>query len=322
MEKYIYLDWNVIKYIKKPRENNLENDILFKEIVNSLSKKYRFPFCEAHLKDLTNGYNEETKKYVDDDLKFLNQLSNKKAIGINDKGGFTIVEHDSEILFKEIISEKNKELDLTNINDPNGTFKVDMDKMDKDNPLYEKLKENDGVYSPGLMKSFHKELYDKIFTEIDPYKDFRKYIPNVIEAIDKNETLTMNKHQEKIYENIKPFINTIKNNNIETFEENFLEIFREFMLATRHDVDKMELGEKITLAYSLLDFHPYFKEKITKKNKLSNMVRDSKHIYYAHKAKYYVTEDESTQEKTQFIYRVFNIDTVVIGINEFITKFS
>jgi hypothetical protein len=52
------------------------------------------------------------------------------------------------------------------------------------------------------------------------------------------------------------------------------------------------------------------------------MVRDSKHIYYAHKANYFVTEDKSTQEKTQFIYKVFNINTAVVGINEFITKFS
>lgn len=322
MEKYIYLDWNTIKYLKNPRQNNIENDILFKEIVHKLNKKYVFPYCEAHLKDLTNGYNDDTKKYVEDDLIFLNKLTCEKVIGIDKKGEFRIAQYDSRNLFKEIISEKNKEINTNNISDPNGTFKVDMSKMDKDNPLYEYLLKNNGMYSPELMESYYKEVYEKIFTETEPYKGFRNYIPNVGEAIENNETLIKNKKQEKIYENMKPFIDAVNNNDIKSLEENFTEIFSKFMSATRDDADQMDIGEKITLSYSLLDFHPYFKEKITKKNKLSNMVRDSKHLYFAHKANYFVTEDESTKEKAKFIYRVFDINTSVVGINEFISKFS
>lgn len=49
---------------------------------------------------------------------------------------------------------------------------------------------------------------------------------------------------------------------------------------------------------------------------------DSEHLYFAHKTNHFVTKDESTKEKAEFIYRVFIINTAVIGKNKFVSKFS
>jgi len=41
-DKYIYLDWNVFKYMKNNREDKMDLDKEFFEAVLKLKKKYRF----------------------------------------------------------------------------------------------------------------------------------------------------------------------------------------------------------------------------------------------------------------------------------------
>ncbi|MGN0340767.1 MAG: hypothetical protein ACI4D0_09745 [Lachnospira sp.] len=61
-KKYIYLDWNVFKYIKKPRVENEELDKNVKEIVIRTRCKYVYPFSEAHLRDRVNKYKPEYRE--------------------------------------------------------------------------------------------------------------------------------------------------------------------------------------------------------------------------------------------------------------------
>jgi len=74
-EPYIYLDWNVIKYIKTSDKDNK-----FESSLEWLEARYKFPFSFAHLCDLQRS--EES--YVNDDLVFLNKISNGYMIDIDD----------------------------------------------------------------------------------------------------------------------------------------------------------------------------------------------------------------------------------------------
>ena len=61
-KQYILLDWNVIKYLKKPRDD-ADKDFLI--ILDRLRKRFEFPFCEAHLRDLAKSYSEENESFAD-----------------------------------------------------------------------------------------------------------------------------------------------------------------------------------------------------------------------------------------------------------------
>ena len=43
-DKYIYLDWNVVKNMINPRNDKKELDEEMKRIIYSLRKKYKFPY--------------------------------------------------------------------------------------------------------------------------------------------------------------------------------------------------------------------------------------------------------------------------------------
>ena len=70
--------------------------------------------------------------------------------------------------------------------------------------------------------------------------------------------------------------------------------------------------------YALLDMHPFFREKLkNNKNTLDNIVRDGTHCFYASKARYFISEDEGTREKTKLIYKAYGIRTKVVSGPEF-----
>lgn len=88
---------------------------------------------------------------------------------------------------------------------------------------------------------------------------------------------------------------------------------------------KGELPEEllVTSAYEMLDFHPLFKEKLKKsKNTLSNIVRDSKIVYYATGSKYFVTEDTNCAEKSDFVLKALGYKIDVISMEKFREIFS
>ena len=80
--------------------------------MNQIYKRYEFPFCEAHLRDLTNNFNkcsERNKEMINEDLAFLKLLSKSVAIGIEDKKEeFHLIHLDPLELFNDIISEDSK----------------------------------------------------------------------------------------------------------------------------------------------------------------------------------------------------------------------
>ena len=80
--KYIYLDWNVFKYMKEPRTGKEDADKQFKNLVFKLKKKYKFPFSYAHIQDRGNHYAEEHYEKVKEDIKFAETVTDSICVGI------------------------------------------------------------------------------------------------------------------------------------------------------------------------------------------------------------------------------------------------
>lgn len=78
INKFIYLDWNAIKYLKHHKDEE------FYKIIEELKKTYMVPFSYTHLYDLQKNANEENKHFIDEDISFLSDLSNDILLDVHD----------------------------------------------------------------------------------------------------------------------------------------------------------------------------------------------------------------------------------------------
>lgn len=118
-----------------------------------------------------------------------------------------------------------------------------------------------------------------------------------------------------------PFIDSLEINNENDLSAIWKDAISEFLRIT-HPTE-IPFGLLISSAYSMLDFHPLFRERLKKnKNTLSNITRDSKIIFYASSSKYFVTEDASCLEKANFIFKAFTCRTKALDMTQFLHKFS
>lgn len=323
-KKYILLDWNVIKYLKKPRNSSDEE---FCNLLTQIRKRYEIPFCEAHLRDLSRSYTESNKNLVKEDLIFLQNLSQSVVIGIDDEvdNVFHLIRgYDPSKLFHELISENEAKPNITSEMNPQEIFKVDMQKLDQEHPMRSMLKKTDGLWGPGIMANWMNSMYETIFNEVDDYKKMREYIKKIKQDLEENEnSLSEN---ELIYKNylekhMMPFINSLEIENYDELAELWENIIINWLQMSYGE--NIPFGALITTAYVMLDYHPLFKEKLKKrKNTLSNIARDSKMIYYASFSKYFVTEDKVCLEKTKFIFKALQCSAKAMNMEEFIRIFS
>lgn len=321
---YILLDWNVIKYLKKPRGNKNQIDNEAKLIVDSLRRRYEFPFCEAHLRDLSKSYPSH-RDLVDEDLCFLQSLTHSVALGTKDETGeFMLTYYDPKKLFNEIVSEPSRTPDISPDMGPQSSFQVDMQAMDPGNPLYNMLTESNGTYNPVVMSNWLNRIYEPFFSEAEPYKVFRNYITSLKRDLENSNSVGLNVHdlvyKEMLVQRMTPFVNSLEIDNEDDLSTIWKDAISEFLRIT-HPAE-IPFGLLISTAYSMLDFHPLFREKLKKKNTLSNITRDSNIIYYASSGKYFVTEDASCLEKANFIFRAFACRTKALNMIHFVQKFS
>ncbi|MFQ9544963.1 MAG: hypothetical protein ACLR02_08105 [Clostridium sp.] len=308
LKEYIYLDWNIFQYIKNPRN---DSDILFKNILKVIKKKYYFPYSEGHLQDLAKSFKPENKEYIKEDLSLIKKVTDEHILGI-DREKIVITKYSSEKLFEEILNEKKSVLDVKKIKDLNMINIVNVKSFDEKNPLYDFVCKKKGIYTNEELYLEGWSIFLNMLDNFKSYKDFRNYIMNEFEF--------SNNFNDEYIQNMKPFFDALKCTDEEKLKDNWENVIKSWLKNTNND-DNINLGLMITISYILLDYHPNFKEKLKKNNKLDNIRRDSKHIYFASNAKYMVSEDENIIKKAKFIYKVFNINTKVISMNEFITKF-
>ena len=321
---YIYIDWNVVKYMKEPRSNCIRMDNECRETIYKLKRKYKFPFSEAHIQDRASKFREEYRDKVIEDFMFFGGISDNLVIGrCEEKDKFIMQYYNPMKMFNDEVEKIENKVKQDNLYTPQGTFQADMSKIGEDHPLYEMLKANNGLYTPTAMNDYIEKMFDKIFSDANEYKRFRNYIGKV--NIDKNELLNQQSnlgdmlYAQYLYNHMQEFVKSMQYNR-EELKQNWENITKEYL--SMSSTTNLSKEKSLIQGYMLLEMHPIFYDQLkNKKNTLDNIRRDAMHVYYASEAKYFISEDLHTREKTKFLYEVYNIKTKVVSEEEFLEYF-
>jgi len=313
--KYILLDWNVIKYLKEPRPGKYSDSIM-KESIESLRDKYYFPFCESHLRDLRQSFKQGYEDKVNDDLDFLQELS-KGVMVLPNESLNCLAKYSVREYFNIILEEPPRSIEL--IPKFHSSTLIDMDKLGEEHPLRPLLMKTGGILSSESFYKWLSEMFETFFDEPDTYCKTRAYVEKNYEELCSGNTTEP--YGKLLMECTKPFFESFK---IKTKDELSLvwkNVVHSWLRMNFPNSSPHPL-EELSVSYSLLDIHPLFQERMNSKNKLDNMVRDSKLICYASSSEYFVTEDKKCYDKSKFIYKVYGYKTKVVKIEEFVRRFS
>ena len=323
-KEYIYLDWNVIKYMKEPRENNYLFDMEFREVIKRSKTRYVYPFCEAHFMDRAHNFKEEYRELVYDDLYYLEEISEGYGIAQRlNSNQLGVVKYSLMDGFEKVLGRGKPETDLSMYMPKMQPFYIDKKYMDANSMFYEKFDETNGYVNKEIFDQVAKALIESSFSDIAIYKKMRENYGNS----NKGETKTRESDINKYYmEKIDIYFAKLRKAlSIVGDEEKLSLIWKDAIIdavSLHYEVRDENLRDLICVSYVLLDIHPDFREKLKKdKNTLDNILRDGKNIWYASQAKYFVTEDKNTRKKAEFIYKVFGCKVKVCSMSEFAAKF-
>lgn len=327
LKKYIYLDWNVIQYMKKETivESKNIDGRKFKELVEKISNKYAFPWSEGHLEDLLVSLKNDNFDYIKEDLSFLKIFSNNYVVGIEEKKGLMVLKDLTKIEKQfNIIKERNKffkNQELVLEFERADTFNIDISSLNPKHPYASFIKENNGVLDETVYRNFimsmhqnrdNPDYYKKIRVFVESLKKEFKTIPNSVIS-----------QESDYFQELIPFLDFLITNNLEILKKDFEKTMIAFLNIDKKRIfNNLTVADKIQLAYSLLDYNQLFRDKINKKNKPSNMHRDITHLHFASNARYYVTEDTMTYKKSKFVCEVLGLTVKVLKMDEFINKFN
>lgn len=306
--------------MKEPRIDKGELDEQFKNLIFKLKKKYKFPFSYAHIKDRANHYSIEHYEKVKKDFEFAETITDSICVGISEDEPVLCIESMQKCFDKYISDEKNNYVNI--VNSFPFSISVDMGKLDKDHPMYDFLKEKQGLLSSENMDGFFQEMFQHIFSDTNRYKKMRNYI----ERMDlKSDLKQVYSHSEAMYLNkllfhMYPFIASFQDNE-EKLKKKWPQIASRWF--SLNPISPLRKDKLLIQGYTLLDMHPLFKEKMKKgKNTLDNIIRDGNHCFYASNGQFFVSEDDYTRRKTAFLYEAYNIKTKVVSENDFMNYFE
>lgn len=311
LKKYIYLDWNVIQYMKHEQIVEGKFDaIKFKSFIQSLKGKYVFPASEGHLKDLAATFKKANWSYIEEDLSYLNEISEGFMLGVLQDETLMPVKADINDEFNKIVNERETEPEFSV---QGGSYQVDMDKLSQESLFRPYLEKSNGTLDAAVMHSFLQMMWDSI-DDPDIYKLLRKEVELLHKTVPNQDTI-INK-ESPYFKMIEPFFDIGKINNLDELKDKYGEIQSSFLAIDGRSIESLTKGQKIQNAYALLDFSPLFRDKVNKKNRPSNMRRDLKNLFFASDAKYYVTEDDATYKKSKFVARTLGLPVRVVKMDE------
>ncbi|ODX22426.1 hypothetical protein [Vibrio parahaemolyticus] len=311
MKKYIYLDWNVFQYMKHKKVIEGKFDaVKFKSFVESLKGKFYFPASEGHLKDLSATFKEENRSYIEEDLAFLNEISEGYMLGVSQNESLVPVPANINQQFENILNESQIDPDFSISGE---AYNVDMSRLSKDSLFRPFLEANEGVLDANVMESFLQMMWESM-DDPNVYKSLRSEVESLYKTVPNNNTI-INQSCD-YFKRIEPLFEIGKIVDIDVLKEQFGEIQDSFLAIDHRKVSDLTKGEKMQCAYMLLDFSPLFRDKVNKKNKPTNMHRDLKNLFFASDAKYYVTEDDATYKKSKFVVKLLGLPVKVVKMDE------
>lgn len=290
-EKYIYLDWNIFKYLKES-----DIDKRFEKAIDWLSYRYKFPFSFAHLCDRQKGMDNQIK----DDLEFVAKISEGFMFGLDEE------KNDYEICKQNIFDKYEEVKNSKNIIYPNYSVENEMKKE---------------IIQMGFEEYFRKyedplKLYivlmaslNRFNSDYELYKLFREFMIQQGERNKKNSG----------------FIGIIVN---ETFtQQDVKELINEYK--KYQGGEGLSICQQMMVTYCLLEFKRKLHDKsgdiriydkINSKNNFSNIYTDSQHMVNAKFADYFVTNDERMIKKVKLIYENFDIKTQIVNAKTFLDE--
>jgi hypothetical protein len=317
---YIYLDWNVFKYIKSPRnDNNYESDVEFSGLINKLSNKYIIPFSEGHLADLMVSWSEENKNKVDSDLDLIKKITKEQYIKIHENN-FDFYTVDPVIGFYRYKSEVEEHpTDNPSINISGNPLSIDTSLLHSDELLAPFIKENNGTLDPITFHTFLLHVRNNI-DDPNYYNLFRENIFKLNERFSNRDTV-IDKNSE-YFKSILPLLNFTLETDESIIKNTILSVGQSLGYISGYDFNQISLPRKIQILYGILDFNFHLKEKVNKKNKPLNMHRDGLNLINALYARYYVTEDRNTKIKSEIVLKALEQKLPVLTMKELLHRFN
>ncbi len=303
----IYLDKQIFSYLLKSNEAKYK---ALKEKILSHKHDFIFLYSDAHLLDLQKDKTEQ--KFAE--MKFMQEIVESNRLIYNDLK-INLIKNTPEEIFntlrevdkidaidfskltKEQINILSNVIDIF-IKDITGNLEINW--LNERKPIYE---DNPQINQESLIPIL-KHITDSLYHQREPYKLVRdntkaKYNPYI--EISGNST----DFNEKLKNTpLKlSFINTIK--------------------ASLKQMGFSSYGafEIYIMAYALLDMLGLSREK-GKTVRFHNVQVDSYHSFFASYCDCLVSNDTGLIRKSKILYKLFDIDTHVYSIDEFITHFN
>lgn len=317
----VYFDWNIYSYIRTERGQ------VFSEISEFLSRNKSsilLAYSPAHLQDLKRSYfkSEKGKLETEKDLEFLGNLTSNHCLCYNfkEKSVYPNV-IDPKEYFQEIFVDAEEE-DLFNFenlfdNDdplgklwqsywkllkllPSGIDFAQLEKLPKDyqvlNDFFKSTKESDTFGN----------LLEDILNIIQNPDDFEKIFKTI--RTNSNKDLKIETDNSKWGNPFDYLDNVLKRNNL---QKNFFELTTETLKSSNKKASRFDYFSSYYFQLDMLGFH--------KDKKVSNLIDDASHSFYAAHTDIFVTDDNNTNRKSSALYKQLNIDTEVIYSREFLS---
>ena len=296
----IYLDWNIFTTIQDPeriKDDKQRNTFRsLKMLLEDLIFQAVIPYSNAHLADLMKSYRQGEREKVQASLSYISTLTKDICIAQywNEEAAKWHVRSPREF-FYSMLDEAEESFDsfdgLMEILKEFGGDKVfelyrtiphnvDVNQLTRQMPIFGSLFINS--QKENSMYAMIQDTFG-IFLQIQQN-------PAVY-----NELRKMFKETLKLDPNISNFSNAIEQ--LDQYlpktmlNKSFTEIFEE---GNKKQYTKSEGFNRLIGIYMQLDYVGYNSDKLTEKNKYSNLFNDAQHCFYAAHCDFYITNDTKT----------------------------
>ena len=314
----VYLDTNVFSYLKNSTDPAIQN-------FHASLKKYKSTllYCYSHGHLLDFKQDKSDKKFAD--LDFIETLADDNYISYNGMDKYTScylakpreafegLGEDTKIDFKSIFDIDTSILPIEQqeqfANAKNLLFNQEFDLgFMAANPMPDDAKQALSKFLPVTKSKFtflelteqFMQLYDVMNEDKTAYKDLRNYL-------DKN----LNNGKFVVDDNNTDFNHDLKNSMLK-------KTFVEFVNNTLNSDGKKQVADYDfhVQAYTSLDLLGISKDP-SRKARFRNIFNDGMHSYYGAFCDYVVSSDEDFIKKTKALYKLIDLKTEVVSLNEF-----
>lgn len=317
----VYLDKQIISHLFK--QNKSEYIQLLEKIYKS---KDHIIYCysQAHLLDLQNDKTDI--KY--DELRFLETIVQDNFISHDPSTKITSCYLAKPLeAFEDIKQETEDNFASIFDIDEKSLSKQEKQKFIEVKNLVFKYTYDTSFFKTAEIPTEYQDLFNKLFPSIKNEMSTIEIFESLYKAF------FLIQKDRKVYKSLRDLVDSSHNKN--TFSINYEDIeygdkkrslilkkeFIDFVKNTLEEDKKSSKYDFFSTAYFSLDLLGISKEP-SKTVKFNNMLNDALHSYYGAYCDIVVSDDEGFLKKTKALYKLLDIDTQILSINDFIKMFS